>query len=206
MGNVELKKNKVVVDGSPFFVYSGEIHYFRILKNLWEEHLKKAKQANLNTISFYIPWCWHEYEEGKFDFEGKTHPQRDLLYFLKLCKDFDLKVIARIGPISNAELKNEGVPDWLLKKHPEISPLGKGVPNLPHVSLYSFHNPIFKEYIKKWYYKLLTIIDENQYSKGGPIILVQLCNEIGMVHWLNKAVNYDEYTEKLYRKFLNNEI
>jgi beta-galactosidase len=202
MKKAELKNNNIVIDGTPFFVYSGEIHYFRIPKNLWKVHLEKAKQANLNTVSSYIPWCWHEYEEGKFDFEGKTHSQRDLLYFLKLCNDFGLKFIARVGPISNAELKNEGVPGWLLKKHPEISPLGKGVTNLPHISLYSYHNPIFKEYVKRWYSKLLPIIEENQYIKGGPIILVQLCNEIGMVHWLNKAVNYEKHTEELYREFL----
>ena len=55
-----------LLDNEPFYLYSGEIHYFRIKKKLWPLHLKKLKDANCRFVSTYIPWGWHEYEEGKF--------------------------------------------------------------------------------------------------------------------------------------------
>ena len=60
---IELKDGKFLFDGEPFFVYSGEIHYFRIPKDKWTDRLRKAKETGLNTISTYIPWNWHEFQE-----------------------------------------------------------------------------------------------------------------------------------------------
>jgi len=193
--NIELNDNMILLDGKPFFVYSGEVHYFRIEKKYWRTHLLKAKKAGLNTISSYIPWCLHEKEEGKFNFDN-------FLSFIKLLKEMNLYFIARVGPISNAELLNEGLPQWLVENHPAVCISGKGLPNLPHVTLVSYHNPEFKEYTRRWYAQLLPIIKENQIINNGNIILVQLCNEIGMVHWVNKQPDYSQQTEKLYQQFL----
>lgn len=200
--SISIKNNQFFLNGKPFFIYSGEIHYFRIPKKEWPLHIRRAKQARLNTISSYIPWLWHEYENGKFDFAGQTYPERDFITFLKLLKENGLYFIARIGPVSNAELVNEGLPQWLIKTHPEICISGKGLPNLPHITLISYHNPIYKKYVKRWYSEVLPIIKENQISNNGNIILVQLCNEIGMVHWVNKMPDYSCYTEQLYQQFL----
>jgi beta-galactosidase len=79
-----------LLDGKPAFLNAGEIQYFRISRDLWRTHLQKAKDAGLNAVSTYIPWDWHEEKEGQFDFEGKTHPQKDLLHWLDLCKEFGL--------------------------------------------------------------------------------------------------------------------
>lgn len=200
--NITLSHGQFVLDGQPFFIYSGEIHYFRIAPEKWKLHLQKAKSAGLNTVSSYIPWIWHEYEEGKFDFSGRSHPQRDLIKFLRLVKEMNLFFVARIGPISNAELINEGLPKWLLKKHPEIYASGRGIINLPHVTIISYLHPVFQSYIEKWYQQVLPIIKKNQISQGGKIILLQLCNEIGMVQWVNKCADFNPYTDKLYRQFL----
>ncbi|HSW67919.1 MAG TPA: beta-galactosidase, partial [Bacteroidales bacterium] len=61
------------------FLNSGEIHYFRIRRDLWQTHLEAAVEAGLTTVSSYVPWIWHEPEEGLFDFTGRTHAERDLL-------------------------------------------------------------------------------------------------------------------------------
>ncbi|MFH1259118.1 MAG: beta-galactosidase [Elusimicrobiota bacterium] len=200
--NMALEAGKFVLNGHPFFIYSGEIHYFRIAPDKWRLHLQKAKKAGLNTVSSYIPWIWHEPEEGKFDFSGQTHPQRNLKKFLQLVEEMGLYFIPRVGPISNAELVNEGLPAWLLKKHPEIYSAGSGIINLPHVTILSYLHPVFHEYVEKWYRKVLPIIQENQLSAGGRMILLQLCNEIGMVAWVNKCGDYNPNTDKLYRQFL----
>ena len=43
-------------DGKPYFVISGEIHYFRLDPKLWEKHLTLLKDSGANTTSTYIPW------------------------------------------------------------------------------------------------------------------------------------------------------
>ena len=77
-------------NGKPHFMISGEIHYFRLNANLWGKHLKLLKESGANTASTYIPWDWHEYEEGKFDFSGKTDPSKNLIKFIELCKKNEL--------------------------------------------------------------------------------------------------------------------
>ena len=166
------------LDGKPFFLFSGEIHYFRLPSKLWKTHLQKARKAGLNCVSFYVPWMWHEVREGKFDFEGKTHPERNLIKFLSLAKAEGLYVSVRVGPVSNAELTGEGIPDWLLKNHPEVFIRKSGVNNLPHAILLSYLHPVFQGFVDKWYRQLLLIISSHQIHRGGSVIFVQLFNKI----------------------------
>ena len=103
-------------DGKPYFLISGEIHYFRLDPNLWEKHLQLLKQAGANTTSTYIPWDWHEYEEGKFDFTGETLQARNLIKYIHFCKKVGLNLIVKPGPYILAEYEAEGLPGWLLKR------------------------------------------------------------------------------------------
>lgn len=192
------------VGGRPLFVYSGEIHYFRIDPKDWPARLRRAKEAGLNTVSSYIPWRWHETVEGRFDFTGRTHPARNLIRWMRDVVKSGLHFIARIGPISNAELIREGLPDWLLDRYPEVHLDGKPIPGLPHVTIVAYRNPLFIEKVSRWYHALLPKILPYHHTSGGPIILTQLCNEIGMVHWLNRAADYSPRAESAYREFLKN--
>src|SRR5205814_1027672 len=54
----------------------------------------------------------------------------------------------------------------------------------------------------QWYDKVLPIAAGAQVRRGGNIILTQLCNEIGMIHWLHKASDPAPFVTDLYRKFL----
>jgi beta-galactosidase len=192
---IKLEKEMFVINGKPIYIYSGEIHYWRISIHNWKKHLRKAKEAGLNTVSTYVPWCIHEPEDGKINLEE----------FIKYCEEVKragLYLIARIGPVSNAELVLEGLPKWLSEKHPEIYVKGKDLINLPHATLISYNNPTFLSYVKRWYEKVLPIISQNQVNTEGNIILLQLCNEIGMVHWLNKAIDYSDQSQKMYREYL----
>ncbi|MDI6642379.1 MAG: beta-galactosidase, partial [Elusimicrobiota bacterium] len=123
------------------------MHYFRIPEKSWRAHLSKAKKAGLNAVSSYVPWCLHEKEEGKFNF-------KELLSFLKLLKELNIYFVARVGPVSNAELILEGLPGWLLKNYPEVYVKGKELSNLPHATLVSYHNPTFLKFVERWYSKL----------------------------------------------------
>lgn len=196
-----LENGEFRLDGKPFLLYAGEIHYFRLPPARWETHLRAARAAGLNTVSSYIPWIWHEPEEGLFDFTGRSHPQRNLARFLSLVEKHRLKFLARVGPVSNAELVNEGIPPWLIEGHPEVFVRGREITNLPHTTLLAYLNPTFQEFVGRWYDALLPLIGARAHPKG-PIALVQLCNEIGMVHWLQKAADYSPATEERWRAFL----
>jgi len=199
---MKVENGQFILNEKPFYLYSGEIHYFRIPQKYWKAHIQKAKAAGLNCVSSYIPWNWHESEQGKFDFEGKSHPQKNLKGFLKEVKKADLYFSARVGPVSNAELVNEGIPGWLLKDHPELYVQRSNVNNLPHALLLSYLNPKFLEVVEKWYDAVLPLVQENQIHKNGPIIFVQLCNEISMIHWLHKAYDESAPVNKMYQDFL----
>ena len=56
-----------LLDGKPFYFYSGEIHYSRVPKELWEDRLRKIKGAFFNSIGVYTYWNWHEPKEGQLD-------------------------------------------------------------------------------------------------------------------------------------------
>jgi beta-galactosidase len=196
---IELKNNLVYLKDEkgalkPVLIYSGEIHYFRIPSDEWEDRLNKAKKAGLNCISSYIPWLWHEPEEGKFDFTGLTRPERNLLKFIELVKEHNLYFIARVGPYFNAELVFDGLPEWLVKKE-NITRLDEKIPHF-----ISYLDPVFLDYVKKWYQNLFKHISEMQITKGGNIIFVQLCNEIGVLNWLNKQPDLTEHGEKFFRE------
>lgn len=92
-------------NGKPYFLISGEIHYFRIKPELWKNHLRLLKESGANTVSTYIPWDWHEIGDGVFDFEGKTEPARNLIRFIELCKKENLQMIVKPGPYILAEYK-----------------------------------------------------------------------------------------------------
>ena len=130
---IELRDKAILIDGQPRLVLSGEVHYFRLRREDWQDRLDKLKAAGCNTVASYIPWLCHETVEGRIDLDGRTRPELDLGAFIDLCHVNDLWFIARPGPFVMAELKNEGLPYWVYEKHPEIVPAGwDGKPATTH--------------------------------------------------------------------------
>src|SRR5215471_8034461 len=48
------------LDGKPFKVLSGELHYARIPREYWRQRLRMAKAMGLNTVATYVFWNVHE--------------------------------------------------------------------------------------------------------------------------------------------------
>ncbi len=55
--------------------------------------LDEAVKAGLTSVSTYIPWAWHEDEEGMFDFNGSTCPEKDLEGWLRSCHEHGLTAL-----------------------------------------------------------------------------------------------------------------
>ena len=100
------------LNGEPYTVISGAIHYFRTMPEDWEDRLTKLKACGFNTVETYCCWNLHERREGEFDFSGLL----DIVRFIETAEKLDLNVILRPGPYICAEWEFGGLPAWLLKE------------------------------------------------------------------------------------------
>src|SRR5579862_1551386 len=105
---------KFLLDGQPFRIISGEMHYPRIPRQYWRARLRMAKAMGLNTITAYTFWNVHELRPGEYDFTG----QNDVAEFIREAQG--LYVILRPGPYVCAEWEWGGYPSWLLKDHDTV--------------------------------------------------------------------------------------
>lgn len=200
--SISSTKGYFLKNGKPHFIISGEIHYFRINPKLWEKHLTLLKKSGANTTSTYIPWDWHEYEEGKFDFTGETNPARNLIKYIKLCKKIGLDLIVKPGPYILAEYESHGLPAWLVKKVSKNALAQDDNGNVISSDIMSFLSEEYLHYSFLWYDKIMPIIETYQQSNSGPIVMMQVCNEVGVFQWLSGKVDYHESIIKLYNEFI----
>src|SRR3954468_8758121 len=99
------------LDGKPFVIRCGEIHFPRVPREYWKHRLQMCRAMGLNTVCVYLFWNFHEWEEGKFDWSG----QADVVEFCRLAQAEGLWVILRPGPYACAEWEMGGLPWWLVK-------------------------------------------------------------------------------------------
>lgn len=201
MSGVRLRNGYVEIDGTPTFLFGGELHYFRVPRAEWGRRLVTLKATGANLVSTYIPWSWHEAEEGHIDVTGETSPERDLNAFLQLVKEYGLYCIVRPGPYVMAELKQEGVPAWLPQRYSEV--IAKTRNGEPHPSrVLSYLHPVYLEKVRRWYDSVISVISGHLHTRGGSVIMVQLCNEIAMLHWVCRQADHNEATLDHFETYL----
>lgn len=149
-----------LLNGEKFNIYSGAMHYFRILPEYWEDRLTKMKAAGLNTVETYVPWNLHEPKKGKFDFSGML----DIVKFVETAKKVGLYVIVRPGPYICAEWDFGGFPAWLLADE--------------NIRLRCY-DILFLKHVSDYYKVLLKKLVSLQITNGGNIISMQVENEYG---------------------------
>jgi len=149
-----------LLDGQPFRIISGSIHYARVPRAYWRDRLRMAKAMGLNTITTYVFWNAHEPRPGVYDFSGNL----DVAEFIREAQQEGLYVILRPGPYACAEWEFGGFPSWLLKD-----------PNMVVRS----RNPEFLAAARAWLLQLGRELAPLQIGNGGPIIAVQVENEYG---------------------------
>src|ERR1017187_4163627 len=108
-------KGQFLLNGRPFQIISGEMHYARVPREYWRDRFRKARAMGLNTISTYVFWNFHESVPGRYDFDG----QKDIAAYIRLAGEEGLHVIVRPGPYVCAEWEFGGYPAWLFAT-PEI--------------------------------------------------------------------------------------
>lgn len=156
----QISGRQFLLDGKPFQIISGEMHYVRIPREYWHARLKMARSMGLNTISTYVFWNLHEPKPGVYDFSG----QLDVAAFIRAAQEEGLYVILRPGPYVCAEWDLGGLPSWLLAD--------------PGIVLRS-DDPKFMQPTAAWLKRLGQELAPLQITRGGPIIAVQVENEYG---------------------------
>lgn len=195
---IEIKNKEIVIDGKPQIIMCGEIHYYRLDRSDWQDRIDKLKEAGCNAVASYVPWLSHEEVEGRIDLEGTKRPELDLVGFIDLCAENGLYFFLRPGPFIMAEMKNEGIPYWVIEKHPEIVPITwDGKKTL--AKTLDYMAPNFLKETKKWYSAVMAIAAPRLQHNGGNIIGVQLDNEVGMLSWVS---NCPDLTDNVLHNFV----
>ncbi|MEL7978014.1 beta-galactosidase family protein [Isoptericola sp. F-RaC21] len=166
MPTFEIGERDFLLDGRPFQVISGALHYFRVHPDQWADRIRKARLMGLNTIETYVAWNFHAPQPDEFDLTGR----RDLGRFLDLVAAEGLHAIVRPGPYICAEWDGGGLPAWLFSSTGTVSTGSTSVRR---------HDPAFLEAIGSYYAHLLPVVAERQVTRGGPVLMVQVENEYG---------------------------
>lgn len=153
-------KDNFYLDGKPFQIISGGIHYFRVVPEYWKDRLEKLKAMGCNTVETYIPWNMHEPNKGEFHFDGML----DIAKFVKTAQELGLWVIIRPSPYICAEWEFGGLPAWLLAED--------------GMKLRGCYKP-FLDHIRSYYKELFKVLAPLQVNYGGPVIMMQVENEYG---------------------------
>ncbi len=149
-----------LLNGKPFRVFSGEMHYNRIPPEYWKDRLIKAKAMGLSTICTYIFWDMHEPRPGEFNFSGGL----DVAKYIRTAQEVGLNVMIRPGPYVCSEWDFGGLPAWLL----EDDDIKVRCMDLKYMKA-----------VEPYIVRLGKELAPLQITKGGPIILVQVENEYG---------------------------
>ncbi len=160
MANLTYNEKEFLLNGAPYKIMSGAMHYFRIPREYWRDRLLKLKECGLNTLETYIAWNMHEPKEGVFDFSGNL----DVSAYLDICEELGLNVIIRPGPYICAEWEFGGFPWWLLKYE--------------NITLRAY-DEVYLSKVKRFYTRLFDELRPHLSSKGGSIIMLQVENEYG---------------------------
>jgi beta-galactosidase len=189
---IELSRKQIRIDGVPRVVMAGEVHYFRVAREEWEQRLDLAVEAGLTAVASYIPWIFHELPDGSIDVEGRTRPERDVAAFIDLCAERGLMFVARPGPFVMAELKNEGIPHRVYREHPEVVPLGwDAAPTTS--STVDYLAPAFLEETRRWFAAIMPLLAPRLQPRGGNVVAVQLDNEVGMLAWVTNTPDLTDH-------------
>jgi len=149
-----------VLNGKPFRIMAGEVHFQRVPREYWADRLVKVRAAGLNTVCTYVFWNALEPEPGQWDFSGMN----DLAAFLRTAQRAGLWVVLRPGPYACAEWDFGGLPAWLLRT-PDIK--------------VRCSDPRYLEACERYVRRLADEVRGLMCARGGPVLMVQLENEYG---------------------------
>jgi beta-galactosidase len=174
-----LDSTQFLLDGKPFEIIAGEIHYARIPESYWKQRIEMAKAMGCNAITAYVFWNYHEIAPGQYDFRTGN---RDLVRFIRLVQQEKMWLLIRPGPYVCAEWDLGGIPPRLL--------------SIPDIKL-RCSDTRYMQAVKGYVRALAQVLRPFLVTHGGPVILLQIENEYGSY---GNDRNYLKTLETLWRK------
>ena len=172
-------RDKFYLNGKPFRIISGSIHYFRTVPEYWQDRLEKLVNCGCNTVETYIPWNFHEPKQGEYIWNG----MHDICRFIETAQKLDLYMIIRPSPYICSEWEMGGLPAWLLKD--------------PSMRLRCSYKP-YLDAVESYYSVLMPKLAPYQIDNGGNIIMMQIENEYG---YYGNDTSYLEFLRDTMRKY-----
>lgn len=161
---ITINNKYLSLSDKPMIPVMGEIHFSRCNPDKWEELILKMKANGITIISTYVFWNHHEEKEGVFEWNDAKNLRR----FVELCRKHDLWVYPRIGPWNHGEVRNGGLPDWIVNQ--------KEFKTRTNNTRYLF-------YAERLYKEISEQLKDLYYKDGGPVVGIQLENE----YWRGKG-------------------
>jgi len=151
-------EHSLFVHGERIFLYSGEVHPYRLpVPHLYLDIFHKIKALGYNGVSFYVDWALLEGKPGEYRADGVF----DLQPFFDAALEAGIYLLARPGPYINAEASGGGFPGWLQRVNGTLRTRA----------------PDFLAATDNYMKNIGATIAKAQITNGGPIILVQPENE-----------------------------
>lgn len=151
-------KQYLVRSGRPWIPVMGEFHFARYPAAEWAGELRKLRSGGITVVSTYVLWHLHEERRGEFDWSGDL----DLRQFVEESHQAGLACCVRIGPWGHAEARYGGFPDWLMSA--DCTP--------------RTDDPAYLAFVETFYRQIAAQIDGLRWNQGGPIVAVQIENEL----------------------------
>lgn len=158
---IALNSRYITRAGAPVIPVMGEYHFSRAHRADWRRELAKIKAGGVTVVATYTFWLYHEEEKGKLDFTGDL----DLRAFVLECAALGLDVMLRIGPWAHGESRNGGFPDWLQNMENSGLPLRT-------------NDPAYMALAREWFARIYEQVRGLLYKDGGPVIGIQIENEL----------------------------
>ena len=173
-------------------IFGAEIQYFRLDPRYWETVLDRFVDTGLKCVTTYVQWSTHLVGEpdathpaGVLDFTGRTNPSLNVLHFLDLVQQRNLRLNFRCGPFCCNEMEFGGLPRSLVLgdpgmmvwNHQNRTTQGYWIAR-SEGSQPSYLHPEYLDWCRRWLNEVGGIIRPRLTSNGGFIDMVNLDNEV----------------------------
>lgn len=148
----------LLLNGARWMPVMGEFHYTRSPAATWREELFKMKAGGIDCVSTYVFWIHHEEEELASNWSG----ERDLRRFVTLAAEVGQRVVVRIGPWCHGEVRNGGLPDWVVARFGDSARTDA---------------PAYLAVVRRHFAAIAAQLDGLLWKQGGPVVAFQIENE-----------------------------
>jgi beta-galactosidase len=155
---IGVDSTSLLLNGRRWMPVMGELHYTRVPADRWREELLKMKAGGIDCVASYVFWIHHEETEGTHDWSG----DRDLRRFVAAVRDAGLTTVVRLGPWCHGEVRNGGLPDWV------VSGFGEKART---------DDPAYLAVVRRHFAAIAAQLEGLLWKQGGPIVAFQIENE-----------------------------